>query len=94
MMGAKGILTALMISAIASPAVAGERTVTLSIEKMVCAVCAYTVKKSLESVAGVSKASVSLREKNAVVVFDDAKTDVNALISATARAGFPSAPQN
>jgi mercuric ion binding protein len=35
-----------------------------------------------------------LKEKTAVVVYDDAKADLNALTAATARAGFPSAPKN
>ncbi len=72
---------------------AGERTITLAVEKMVCVVCAFNVKKSLEDVAGVIKVDVLLKEKIAVVVYDDAKADLNALISATTRAGFPSAPK-
>lgn len=73
---------------------AGERTITLAVDNMVCVVCAYNVKKSLEGVAGVVNVRVSLKEKIAVVVYDDAKADLNALISATARAGFPSAPKS
>ena len=71
----------------------GERTITLVVDNMVCVVCAFNVKKSLEGVAGVVKVHVSLKEKTAVIVYDDAKADLNALIGATARAGFPSAPK-
>ncbi|SRR5260370_29006526 len=72
---------------------AGERTITLAVDNMVCAVCAFNVKKSLEGVAGVAIVRVSLKERTAVVVYDDTKADVNALISATTSKGFPSAPK-
>ena len=73
---------------------AEERTITLAVNNMVCVVCAFNVKRALERVAGVVKVDVSLREKIAVIVYDDAKADLNALTDATARAGFPSTPKN
>ena len=73
-----------------SGAVAAERSVTLAVENMTCASCPLIVRKSLERVAGVSRADVSLKNKTAVVVFDDAKADLPALTAATASAGFPS----
>ena len=73
-----------------SGAVAAERTVTLAVENMSCASCPLIVRKSLERVAGVSRADVSLENKVAVVAFDDAKADLPALTAATASAGFPS----
>lgn len=82
----------LVASSIASSA--EERTVTLAVDNMACVVCAYNVKRSLERVAGVMKVQVLLKEKTAVVVYDDAKADLNELIGATARAGFPSVPKN
>lgn len=75
-------------------AYAGERTISLAVDNMACVVCAFNVKKSLEGVAGVVKVHVSLKEKIAVVVYDDAKADLNSLIGATARVGFPSALRN
>jgi periplasmic mercuric ion binding protein len=74
-----------------STAFAGEKTVTLSVQNMYCAACPITVKSSLEAVPGVAKALVSYENKTAVVTFDDAKTNVPALISATTNAGYPSA---
>lgn len=73
---------------------AEERTVALKVDGMVCVVCASNVKKSLERVAGVVKVHVALKEKTAVVVYDDAKADLNVLTSATASAGFRSTPKN
>ena len=74
-----------------STALAGEKTVTLTVQNMYCSACPITVKSSLEAVPGVAKAVVSYENKTAVVTFDDAKTGVPALISATTNAGYPSA---
>jgi periplasmic mercuric ion binding protein len=72
-------------------AFAGERTVTLAVQNMYCSACPVTVKSSLQAVPGVAKVVVSYADKTAVVTFDDAKTAVPALISATTNAGYPSA---
>ena len=74
-----------------SAALAGEKTVTLTVQNMYCSACPITVKSSLEAVPGVAKVVVSYEAKTAVVIFDDAKTAVPALISATTNAGYPSA---
>jgi periplasmic mercuric ion binding protein len=74
-----------------SAALAGEKTVTLTVENMYCSACPITVKSSLEAVPGVTKAVVSYAGKTAVVIFDDAKTAVPALTAATTNAGYPSA---
>ena len=77
-----------------SNAFAAERTVTLAVKNMYCAACPHTVKASLQAVAGVKQAVVSYKEKTAVVIYDDAKTDVKGLITATTNAGYPSAPKS
>jgi len=74
-----------------SAALAGEQTVTLAVQNMYCSACPITVKSSLEAVPGVAKAVVSYADKTAVVTFDDVKTAVPALITATTNAGYPSA---
>ena len=78
---------------ISSAAFAGEKTVTLAVQNMDCAACPFTVKSSLQAVPGVAKAVVSFADKTAVVTFDDTKTAVPALITATTNAGYPSAPK-
>ncbi len=75
-------------------AFAAEQTVTLAVKNMYCAACPHTVKASLQAVSGVKQAVVSYKEKTAVVTYDDAKTDVKGLITATANAGYPSAPKS
>lgn len=76
-----------------STAVAAERTVTLAVQNMYCAACPHTVKSSLQSVPGVKAVTVSFENKTAVVTFDDAKTNVKALTTATTNAGYPSSPK-
>ena len=86
---------ALAFSLLASAsAFAGEKTITLTVKNMYCAACPHTVKSSLEKVPGVVKATVSYRDKTAIVIYDDAKVDVKALTAATTNAGYPSAPKS
>jgi len=73
-------------------AIAAERSVTLAVDNMYCSACPYTVKQSLTKVAGVNQATVSYEKKTAIVSYDDQKTTVAALTSATKQAGYPSHP--
>lgn len=72
------------------PVWAAVQTVTLSVPGMTCSACPITVKQSLTKVSGVNKANVSFEKKEAVVTFDDAKTNVQSLMKATKDAGYPS----
>ena len=49
-----------------------------------------SVTRSLTKVNGVTKADVSLEHAEAVVTFDDTKTNAEALLKATKDAGYPS----
>lgn len=72
------------------PVHAAPKTVTLTIPGMDCPVCPITVKRALSKVAGVSQATVNFERRQAVVTFDDAKTNVGALTDSTKNAGYPS----
>ena len=48
------------------------------------------MKRSLTRLDGVTKADVSLQKREAMVTYDDAKTNVEALLKATKDVGFPS----
>ncbi len=86
---------AFVVTIVAAPtAMAAERTITLSVKNMYCAACPSIVKGSLEAVPGVAKVAVSYKDKTATIVYDDAKADENQLTSATAKAGYPSAPKS
>lgn len=73
----------------AQPLSAATRTVTLSVPGMDCALCPITIKTALGNVNGVIKTEASLEKHEAVVTFDDARTNVDVLTNATARAGYP-----
>ncbi|MGH8659956.1 MAG: mercury resistance system periplasmic binding protein MerP [Gammaproteobacteria bacterium] len=79
-----------LTAAFNAPLGAAAQTVTLSVPGMTCAACPITVKKALTKVEGVAKTEVSFERKEAVVTFDDAKTNVSDLIKATTGAGYPS----
>lgn len=83
------ILAALLVAA-AIPAYAAQQTVTLAVPGMSCAACPITVKKALSHVDGVVRAEVDYAARQAVVTFDDARTNVARLRQATADAGYPS----
>ena len=85
-----GIAAVTMTLISASGALADEQTVTLAVDNLFCVTCPYIVKQTLARIDGVSAVEVSYQEKTAVVTFDDAKTDIAALTTATGDAGFPS----
>lgn len=77
-------------SALVTPAWAATQTVTLSVPGMTCAACPITVKTALAKIEGVSQVKVSFEKREAMVIFDDAKTSASALTQATENAGYPS----
>jgi mercuric ion binding protein len=85
----KTLVTLFALTLASFSASAGTRTVTLAVPSMDCPVCPITVKKALTQVPGVSQARVNFDKRRAVVVFDDTQTDVAALTTATANAGYP-----
>jgi mercuric ion binding protein len=75
-----------------SGASAAQQTVTLAVDNMYCEACPYIVKQSLAKVPGVEDVAVSFEQKTATVTYDDRTATLDALISATTRAGYPSKP--
>lgn len=73
-----------------TPAWAATQTVTLAVPGMTCAACPITVKKALTKVDGVQQVEVSYEKREAVVIFDDAKTSTPKLTQSTENAGYPS----
>jgi periplasmic mercuric ion binding protein len=80
-----------IISAVLLPnaVLAEKQTVVLDVKDMVCPVCSYRVKKSLEQVPGTDKVDVRLTSREAIVTYDDTKTSPDALAQASTKAGFP-----
>lgn len=89
----RALLSIFIVLALAAPALAAERTVTLEVDNMTCVSCPYIVKASLERVSGVTAAQVSFEDKTATVTFDDAQASITDLTQATGDAGYPSHPK-
>ena len=81
------------LAVLSVPVWAATKTVTLDVPGMTCAACPITIKKALNKVPGVSKIDFNLEKKQAVVTFDDTKTDTKVLVKATTDAGYPSQPE-
>lgn len=79
-----------LLAALSAPTWAATRTITLSVPSMTCATCPITVKKALQKVEGVIEAKVTWEPKEAVVIFDDTRTNAQSLTEATRNAGYPS----
>lgn len=88
------LLVALSIAfAVLTPrlAAAESGTVVLSVTDMYSPACPVLARKALQQVPGVRDVQASLERKEAVVVFDAAKTDARKLVEAAQNAGFPNA---
>ena len=66
-------------------------TLTLNIGGMTCGGCVKSVTRILENTKGVAKAEVSLDNKNAIIEFDPAKINPEALIEAIEDGGYDAA---
>lgn len=62
--------------------------VSLNIKGMTCATCAITAQKALESVPGVQKAWVSLKDNMGIVNFDPSKVKEEQLLHALGKVGY------
>lgn len=64
--------------------------VSLSVPGMTCSVCPITVRKALSGVPGVLDVQVDYDSKTAKVLVEPGRVQVQALMDATANAGYPS----
>lgn len=77
---------------VAVPAEAAEQTVSMSVERMTCALCPLTIRKAMERVDGVQHVDVDYDTKTATVTFDDTKTTAADIAQASTDVGYPSKP--
>ena len=64
------------------------KTVTIPVEGMTCSACVSRVKKSLRSLEGVRKVSVSLENRNTQVVYASEKTSAEEIVKAIDGLGY------
>ena len=85
-------LALLAILAASHPAAAADRTVTLRVMHMTCALCPLIVRKAIETIPGVKEIDVSMESGTATVVYNDAATNPTELAETIANAGYPAWP--
>ena len=79
----------LAVLAASSGAMAAVQTITLDVPGMTCSSCPITVKKALMKVDGVQQVKTTFEKREAVVTFDNAKTNAAKLTAASGDAGYP-----
>ncbi len=84
------LLAVILISSSFFTLAAESKTVILDVPGMTCKFCPITIRKALKKIPGVKDAKADYVSKTATVTFDPDKTSIDALISATANAGYPS----
>lgn len=84
-------MIALLLSLFAGGATAQDasRAVTLQVDNLWCASCAYIVRQALMRTPGVLDAKFIART-DVAVTYDSTKADPETLIAATTNYGFPS----
>lgn len=83
-------LVLLSFSLIKPLSAAEPKTIVLDVPGMTCKFCPITIRKALQKVPGVIKATADYDTKSATVTFDPDKTTTDTLIKTTANAGYPS----
>jgi mercuric ion binding protein len=66
-----------------------QKTAIFSIEKMTCKMCPITIRKAMENVEGVVKATVDFETKKATVVYDPQAVNTEAIALASTNSGYP-----
>jgi mercuric ion binding protein len=66
-----------------------QRLATLTVSGMTCPVCPITVRKALRKLPGVTSVQVDYDNKTAQVQYDPQQVAPDALLKATANAGYP-----
>ncbi len=67
---------------------AGVETTVIKVPTVVCSSCVSTITKALKKVDGVKTTTIDLKKKTATVTFASAKTSVNKIETAIAKAGY------
>lgn len=62
----------------------------MDLQNIQCYACLNRVKKALQNVPGVEDTKMDIEKKTATMKFDPAKTNIDALVQATVKTGFPS----
>lgn len=76
----------------AGHAQAADRTTTLRVRNMTCALCPLIVQRAIETIPGVKEIVVSTDNGTATIVYNDRATNPTELAETVANAGYPAWP--
>jgi mercuric ion binding protein len=65
-----------------------SKTIDIEVSKMHCPLCTTMVKKAIQKVDGVESVKVKLNTKNAHVVFDEKKTNIDEILKSIEPTGY------
>ena len=68
--------------------IVAEKTAKFKIENMTCKMCDITVRKAMEKVDGVIKATVDYDTKTATVLYNPAKAKIDDIAKASTNVGY------
>ena len=86
------LVLSVLLSLSVALAQAAPQSAKIEIDTMVCGPDPHMIKAALIAVKGVATVEVSLETKTAIVTFDNAQTNLNALMAAVASTGHASLP--
>ncbi|WP_444993885.1 heavy-metal-associated domain-containing protein [Aliikangiella sp. IMCC44359] len=87
-MSITGNLVAFEVKPTSETAVVAEKTAKFSIENMTCKMCDITVRKAMEKVDGVIKATVDYDTKTATVIYNPSKAKIEDIAKASTNVGY------
>ena len=82
-----------VVLGLAGPLLAAEKKVTVKVYGMSCQICANGVSGSLKSLKGVKSADVSVKDAQAVVLYDDKQVTVGQIKQQIEKSGFSTKPK-
>ena len=79
---------------LSGPLLAAEQKATIKVYGMTCQMCANGVAASVKNLKGVKSAEVSVKEGEAVIVYDDAQVTVEQIRQQIDKSGFSTKPKS
>jgi mercuric ion binding protein len=73
-------------------AFAGDRTTTLRVRNMTCALCPLIVQRAIATIPGIKEIIVSTDNGTATIVYNERATNPTELAETVAHAGYPAWP--
>lgn len=79
---------------LSTPLMAADQKATIKVYGMSCQVCANGVSASLKNLKGVKNADVSVKDAQAVVLYDDKQVSVAQIKQQIEKSGFSTQPKS